>query len=179
MIQEEAKAMREPIDTTATRLQSMSVADLQDRYAEVFGEPTRVKHKHHLIRRILWRVQALSEGDLSERARRRAEELASDAEIRLTAPRRIEPKGGNVLLASFPSGDETGALVAGSILRRDYKGRLVEVRVLPGGFEYEGKTYRSLTAVARRITGSHWSGPGFFNLPSAPVAAAARGGVGE
>ncbi len=45
-------------------LQSMTLPELQRRYAEVFGEPTRTRHKQSLARRILWRLQALAEGDL-------------------------------------------------------------------------------------------------------------------
>ena len=68
-------------------LGKMTVADLRVRYAEVFGESTTSRHKQFLIRRILWRLQANEEGGLSERARRRAKELAADSDIRLTAPR--------------------------------------------------------------------------------------------
>jgi hypothetical protein len=62
-------------------LEALTVAELRVRYAEVFGEETRVGHKTWLVRRIAWRLQALSEGDLSERARRRAAELANDADV--------------------------------------------------------------------------------------------------
>ena len=54
-------------------LQRMTVDELRARYAEVFGEPTNGRHKDWLIKRIAWRMQALAEGDLSERARRRAD----------------------------------------------------------------------------------------------------------
>ena len=65
----------------------LTVPELKRRYAEVFGEPTRTNHKQYLVKRIVWRMQALREGGLSERARRRALELADDAEIRLSAPK--------------------------------------------------------------------------------------------
>ena len=50
-----------------------TVAELQIRYLEVFGEPSRSNHKQFLIRRIAWRLQAVAEGDLSERARDRSQ----------------------------------------------------------------------------------------------------------
>ena len=62
-------------------MQRMTVAELRGKYAEVFGEETRCRHKEYLWRRIIWRMQALEEGDLSDRARRRAEELANDADV--------------------------------------------------------------------------------------------------
>jgi len=68
-------------------LRHMTVAELRAKYAEVFGEETRSHHKDFLRKRIAWRLQALSEGDLSERARRRATELANDADLRIRTPR--------------------------------------------------------------------------------------------
>ncbi len=68
-------------------LQRMGAKQLRLRYAEVFGEQTPAHNKTWLVRRIAWRLQALAEGDLSERARRRAEELAHDADLRLNPPR--------------------------------------------------------------------------------------------
>jgi hypothetical protein len=54
--------------------------------------------------------------------------------------------------------------VAGSVLRRRYQERMVEVKVLAEGFEYEGQRYESLSAVARAITGTRWNGLLFFGL---------------
>ena len=68
-------------------LQRQGAKQLRARYAEVFGETTAANNKIWLIRRIAWRLQALAEGDLSERARRRAEELANDADLLLSPPR--------------------------------------------------------------------------------------------
>ena len=53
------------------------------------------------------------------------------------------------------------AVVDGAV---PFKGETVEVRVLPHGFEYEGDVYRTLSAVAKKVTGTHWNGPGFFGL---------------
>jgi hypothetical protein len=59
-------------------LRRSSLANLRERYQEVFQEETRSRHREHLFRRIAWRLQALAEGDLSERARRRAHEIGSE-----------------------------------------------------------------------------------------------------
>ncbi len=72
-------------------LQRLSIGQLRQRFAEVFGETTNAGNKTWLIKRIAWRLQALAEGDLSERARRRAEELARDADLRLNPPRPKSP----------------------------------------------------------------------------------------
>src|ERR1035438_6335407 len=64
-----------------------SLAALCGKYWEVFEEATRSRHREHLFRRIAWRLQALAEGDLSERARTRAHQIARDADLRTVAPR--------------------------------------------------------------------------------------------
>src|SRR5437763_15968413 len=74
----------------AAALQRLTVPQLRLRYAEVYGETTNANNRPWLVKRILWRLQAVAEGDLSERARQRAAELANDADLRLTAPRTPE-----------------------------------------------------------------------------------------
>jgi len=142
-------------------LPRLTVTNLRCRYAQVFGEATRVGNKAWLVKRIAWRLQALAEGDLSERARRRAEELANDADLRLSPPR----PASSVTAAERPAGKRNDRLPpAGTILTRPYKGTIVQVRVLEHGFVYEGTIYRSLSAVAKAITGSHCNGYLFFRL---------------
>src|SRR3982751_6048557 len=68
-------------------LSGMGVAALRQKYLEVFGEPSRSGNKAYLFKKLAWRIQSLAEGGLSERAKRRAEELARDADLRLTIPR--------------------------------------------------------------------------------------------
>ena len=72
-------------------LKRMTPAELRIKYREAFGEESRSGHKDWLVKRIIWRLQALAEGDLSERARRRTVELANDADLRRNAPRPPKP----------------------------------------------------------------------------------------
>ena len=67
-------------------LSRMTVGQLRQKYSLVFGEESRSNHKQFLFRRIAWRIQANAEGGLSERARRRALEIANDADLRIGAP---------------------------------------------------------------------------------------------
>jgi hypothetical protein len=76
------------IEQQIDELGRMTVAQLRQKYMEVFVEESRSNHKQYLFRRIAWRIQALAEGGLSERARRRAMELANDADLRIRAPKR-------------------------------------------------------------------------------------------
>ncbi|MFZ2099912.1 MAG: DUF2924 domain-containing protein [Oricola sp.] len=55
-------------------------------------------------------------------------------------------------------------LRTGTHLVREWNGRTYQVEVLEDGFQLDGKRYRSLSAIARKITGAHWSGPRFFGL---------------
>jgi hypothetical protein len=111
-------------------------------------------------------MQANVEGDLSERARRRAEELANDADLRVTAPRQpkassdAERRTKTVATGVKPS----TVLLPGTTLKREYKGRTVRVKVLASGFECDGEKYKSLSAVAKAVTGKHWNGFHFFGL---------------
>lgn len=146
-------------------MQRITVDQLRDKYADVFGEMPRSRHKEWLVKRIAWRMQANAEGDLSQRARRRAAELANDADLRVTAPR--EPEAAVVATVTKRIGDAGAGdrLMPGTTLTRRYKGELIAVQVLTDGFEYEGEVYPSLSAVAKAITGSHWSRHRFFGLP--------------
>lgn len=148
-------------------LRHMSASDLRSRYAEVFGETTNTHHKDWLIKRIIYRLQALAEGDLSERARQRAAELANDADLRRRPPKspatKPEPSA-RTTVAKLRTCSDSRVPLPGSTITRLYKGEKVEVSVLPAGFEYEGEVYKSLSAVAKKITGSHCNGYLFFRL---------------
>src|SRR5262245_27401486 len=147
-------------------LRRMTVKDLRARYAEVFGEETPAHNQAWLVKRIAWRIQALAEGDLSERARRRAAELACDADLRMNPPL--------IKAAAVAEGPAPTRVLRfqpderlpppGTVITRKYKGEVLQVKVLPHGFEYEGEVYTSLSAVAKQITGSHCNGFLFFRM---------------
>jgi hypothetical protein len=145
-------------------LTAMSVGELRAKYAQVFGEETRAGNKTRLVRRIVWRLQALAEGDLSERARKRAAELANDADLRLNPPKSVPVVSSNHASAPSTQQPDNRLPPAGQTLRRLYKGRMVHVRILSKGFEFDGAVFQSLSAVAKAITGSHTNGFLFFRL---------------
>ncbi len=147
-------------------LKEMNVRQLREKYEEVFGEATRAGNKDFLFKRILWRMQSLAEGDLSERARQRAAEIARDADIRTTIPRppKTSAAGERVTFAAPNLKGANRLPISGTVLTRKHRGTAHHVTVLPNGFDYNGKVYRSLSAVAKKITGSHWNGFVFFGL---------------
>ena len=145
------------------RLRQMSVAQLREEWLRLYGEPARSSSREHLWRRLAWRVQELAHGGLSDGAKARIDELAPDRVVRRSARLkavcepdgdRVEPRPVRAL--RLPS--------AGTVLTRQYHDREIRVLTLDDGFEWEGHHYRSLSAVARAITGQHWSGPLFFGL---------------
>ena len=154
--------MHDTLAKELAHLGRLSVGQLRARYCTLFGEATRAGNKTWLIKRIAWRLQALAEGDLSQRARRRAAELARDADLRLNAPRSPTATATTPEPVSVPTPVDHRLPPPGTILTRPYKGQLVQVQVLTEGFAYAGRVYASLSAVAKAITGSHTNGFLFF-----------------
>ena len=165
------------IDNAATvraeieSLRHMTVGQLKDKYREVFCEESRSNHKQFLFRRIAWRIQANAEGGLTERARRRALEIANDADLRIRAPKNFlkEAVDNNRAIESRVSPMADPRLPApGTVLVRRYQGKDVVVRVREDAFECDGRTYLSLSAAVREATGTRWNGFAFFDLGGKP-----------
>jgi hypothetical protein len=143
-------------------LERLTIAQLRQRFAELFGEATPASNRTWLVKRIAWRMQALAEGDLSERARRRAAELAHDADLRLNPPRSQTTAATPPEPVTVPASIDPRLPPPGTILTRPYKGQQLQVQVLTEGFAYAGRVYPSLSAVAKAVTGSHCNGYYFF-----------------
>ena len=149
-------------------LRNHNVAALKARYLALFGEPSKSSNKQFLFRRIAWRLQADAEGGLSQRARDRAAEIVDDSDLRTRAPKEFVP--GQVSGAapysigrSQPQRDWR-LPATGTLLTRRIKDRQIVVKVLEAGFEFESRRYRSLSAIAREVTGTRWNGLLFFGL---------------
>jgi hypothetical protein len=156
--------MEQPLNPDLAALQRMTASELRVRYAEVFGDQPPTWNRVWMLKRIAWRLQALAEGGLSERARRRAEELANDADLRMTMPKRKAPEAvaERTVVKPMPTQTDNRLPPPGTILTRPYKGEVVQVQVLTSGFAYQGQVYPSLSAVAKAVTGSHTNGFLFF-----------------
>ena len=161
------------LNTTAVRqaiegLRHLTVGQLKDRYREAFGEDTRSNHKQFLF---AWRVQANAEGGLSERARRRALEIANDADLRIRAPKSFlkeEPDPTRTGETRVSPARDSRLPKVGTLLVRRYQGKDVFVRVRQEGFECAGRLYLSLSAAVRAATGTRWNGFAFFALGGKP-----------
>ena len=156
-------------------LGGMGVGELQARFLEVWGEPTTNRNRTQLRRRIAWKIQEVAYGGLSKKALRRAAELADLRFLRVRVPRGFKAPdagGGATHVYPFtPAALPPAELLPGTVLTRGYQGRRLVVMVLDRGFEFEGRRFRSLTAIATAVTGAHWNGRHFFGLrPAKPRA---------
>jgi hypothetical protein len=153
-------------------LRSLTTAQLKEKYREVFGEQSRSNHKQFLFRRIAWRSQANAWGGLSERARRRALELADDADLRSRAPKnflRQPPDDGRTVEARPRPALDPRLPLPGTPLIRRYQGKEIIVHVRPdGGFECSGRIYTSLSRAVIEATGTRWNGFAFYGLGHRP-----------
>jgi hypothetical protein len=147
-------------------LQDLKIPALKKRYRELFGEESKSSNKQFLFRRIAWRLQANAEGDLSERARRRAVEIADDSDLRVRAPKEFgaRPDSGSGSVDRTRPPVDCRLPRPGALLTRRLGDRQIVVKVLKDGFEYETRQYRSLSAIAREVTGTRWNGLLFFGL---------------
>lgn len=155
------------IDQQVAKMQRMPVSELQEKFADICGEQPRSHNRQWMIKRLAWKLQAREFGGLSELALRRAAEIADTcdlSDLRLTAPRDFKNSEVVATLASAPTALDSRLPMPGTLITRKYKGQTLCVMVLADGFEFEGDRFKSLSAVARHITGSAWNGFLFFGL---------------
>jgi hypothetical protein len=158
-------------------LRGARITQIRARYREVFEEEPRSKHREQLLRRLVWRLQAVAEGGLSEAARQRAYGIADESDLRVLPPRgfveNATPAG--PLVGRSRSHLDRRIPLPGAILKREYNGRTITVKVLMDGFEHPGRRYGSLSAIASAVTGTRWNGLAFFGLTRVRGAALKKG----
>lgn len=146
-------------------LQELGLAELRVRYQDVYGEDAKSKNLPYLRKKIAFRVQEQMEGGLSAAAKTRIEELSSTEAP--TETQRVERRPPLAPTPGAPGKQEGRDLrlpKPGSSVSREFKGFVHEVQVLESEFIYRGRSYRSLSAIAREITGTPWNGFLFFGL---------------
>jgi hypothetical protein len=138
------------IDAEIARLRDLSIGELRARWRTVFKRRAPAPLPRHLLFRTLaYRLQADQFGDLGRDA--------IDVLDRSASP---DTAGQRAVARQRQHAD----IRPGTILGREWKGRMQRVTVLAHGFSWNGKTYRSLSKVAVAITGTNWNGPKFFGL---------------
>ena len=145
-------------------LKEMSVPELQARYSELFdGKKATSNNKTYLWQRVAYRIQELAYGSLPEEARDKAKELSQEYDPINNKALRPDNDVSNSTNKRCISRDRRLPM-PGTLITKNYKGVEIRVKILETGFEYNGKVYRTLTAIAKEVTGSHWNGFLFFNM---------------
>ena len=139
--------MTTAILTQVAALPAMPTDKLKAMWRELTGTEPPPYNRTFLVKRLAYRLQELAFGGLSPQAERRLDDLADE----LDGKKKPKPK-------------DMTAPIAGTKLIREWQGVLHEVTALSDGFEWQGRRYQSLSAVARSITGTRWNGPLFFGL---------------
>jgi hypothetical protein len=146
------------IEVEIDRIRSLGLEELRREWRRLYhGEPPKIS-RDLLVRGIGYRLQEIEHGGLGKSTRRKLQTMAKA--LRTTG--RVAPT---------PS----LSLKPGARLVREWHGRTHTVTVTEDGFEYAGTSYPSLTKIASKITGAHWSGPRFFGLPAAGAVHASNG----
>src|SRR5262249_14147815 len=140
---------RMTVEQEIAALKRLTTKQLKRRFAELTGDATAANNRPWLIKRLAWRLQALAHGGLSQKALDRAEELANDADLRLLPPREVTAQKPTTPSPAPQANSDTRLPPPGSVIARKYKGRDIRVTVLSSGFEWGGKSYPSLSAVAK------------------------------
>ena len=130
-------------------LQTAATPDLKQQWRELFATEPPPHNRAYLQSRLAYRIQELAYGGLKPETLKRLLALGEQLD------------GGNVVLRRIRGDDKP---VAGTRLVRQYQGGDYSVTVTTTGYEWEGRPYRSLSAIARAITGTRWNGWAFFGL---------------
>ncbi len=139
----------EPILTRLAALKAMSVNELKTEWQALFEAPAPNNSRTFLESRMAYRIQELTYGGPDKQTRRLLDLLANEVEGTLTRKAQIaDPRNP----------------VVGTKLIREWDGIAHTVTVLKEGFDWSGQRYKSLSAVARAITGTRWNGYRFFGL---------------
>jgi len=131
-------------------LNDMDLGQLRERWRELFDAEPPSYGRAMMMKRLAYRIQELAYGGLPGETRDQMDRILDGAEYDETGRKNFVKK-------------QTGP-VPGTLLIREWKGGRHEVTALENGFEYGGRRFRSLSAVAFHITGTKWNGPAFFGV---------------
>ena len=143
--------MTDPIPARLAALKTMALPELKTEWRTLFGAEPPSYNRSFLESRLAYRIQELAYGGLKPETVRRLEALGEQFADRNVTSRRIR---------------HDAVPIAGTRLLREWQGVEHAVTVLADGYEWQGRPYRSLSAIARAITGTRWNGLVFFGLKS-------------
>jgi len=145
-------------------LKEKSLEELKTKYEKLFpDQKAPSNNKIFLWRKIAYRIQELEYGGISAETQSKIQHLIQQYDpinnktLRPNAATENRPKKTNL------SRDKR-LPIPGTVITKEYKGISLQIKVLESGFEYNNKVYKSLTAIAKEVSGAHWNGYLFFNL---------------
>lgn len=143
-------------------LKKKPLADIQAKYKELFGQEPLSSNKVFLWRKIAYRIQEIEYGDISAETQSKIQELIKKYDpVNNTS---VRPDSGSEQANKKKVNRDRRLPIPGTVITKEYKGKTFELKILDSGFEYSNKAYKSLSAIAKEITGAHWNGYLFFNL---------------
>ena len=145
-----------PIVRQVADLRNLSQEELKNLWRTLYGTEPPAHNKAHLVSRLAYRIQELTYGGISETAKAKMKAIMEASGL--------DENGGEPRTKRLRATGRKDQPVVGTRIVRDWNGQTHEVIVVHGGFQYDGRLFRSLTAVAEAITGSHWNGRAFFGL---------------
>ncbi len=152
--------MNETLRSQIIARKNASTKELCGLYKKLYNEDVTSTHRVYLWRKIAYRLQEREHGGLSANAQGRLKKLIEEYDpINNKALRPDKPA------PCLPATSKDKRLpIPGTVITKEYKSAKYQVKVLEKGFEYKGKIHKTLSAIAKEITGSHWNGYLFFNL---------------
>lgn len=138
-------------------LHRLSAPELKERWRELFGTEPPGYNRSFLIKRLAYRLQELTHGGLSGDVQAKMKDILREAGL---------TEGGLTPGRDRLAKRSQDRPIIGTRLVRMWRDSRHEVTVIQGGYEYQGRRYRSLSAIAKAITGTHWNGRAFFGLPN-------------
>lgn len=139
--------MKNNVIAELVALKTMNASELRDKWKKLMDGDPPTMNRTYLESRLAHRIQTLAYGGISHETERRLQQLREN----LTTGSPLKPR-------------DTGKPPIGAVLVREHGGVEHRVKVIKDGFEYNGRVWKSLTAVASHIAGVHWNGPMFFGL---------------
>ncbi|MDP2922649.1 MAG: DUF2924 domain-containing protein [Candidatus Omnitrophota bacterium] len=145
-------------------LKEMSLGELEKKYEAIFDrKKAPSNNKVYLWRKIAYRIQELEHGGLSSEVQGKIEKFIQKYDpVNNKSLRSIINTNGSSKKSKLSR--DKRLPIPGTVITKEYKGIKLQIKAIESGFEYNNKTYKSLTSIAKEVTGAHWNGYLFFNL---------------
>jgi hypothetical protein len=156
--------MQENLLTKIMSLKDASLEDLKKKYSELFKDKLAPSNnKTYLWKKIAYKLQELEYGGLPTETQSKIQDLIQKYDP--VNNKAMRPEDATQDQPKKPSLRRDKRLpIPGTVITKEHKGIKLQIKILESGFEYSSKVYKTLTAIAKEVTGAHWNGYLFFNL---------------